>query len=265
MLDVAQSTSQALQTKEGLELTENIRIMDAHYGYTNISQPTTHIYVIPCQVREVRGKVMELLRERATASSEELTHPLAIQLEKELFEKLQGTQVDRKLIEKALDTIKQYHGGIKRKSGEPFFTHPLAVALIVADYSKDQDAILAALLHDTIEDTALSMAHLKASFGQTVASLVGKATNLEDKVRRISLRDHENNHRLMNAEDPRAGLIKVSDRLHNMRTIEGHPSLVKQKYIANETLIFFVPLAKKLGLVPIAQELEELSLAVLEK
>ncbi len=208
---------------------------------------------------------MELLREPAAASPEELKHPLAIQLEKELYQKLAGTSVDKKVLAKALDTIKKYHGGVKRKSGEPFFTHLIAVALIVADYTKDQDAIVAALLHDTVEDTNLSMAHLKTMFGETVASLVSKATNLEDKIRRLNLRDHEYNHLLMHAEDPRAGLIKAADRLHNMRTIDGHSSLVKQKYIANETLIFLVPLATKLGLHPIAQELERLCLAVLEK
>jgi (p)ppGpp synthase/HD superfamily hydrolase len=161
--------------------------------------------------------------------------------------------------------IKKYHGGVKRKSGEPFFTHPMQVALILMDYSKDQDAIVAALLHDAVEDTPLSMAHIRAIFGETVAFLVSKATNLEDKFRRISLQEHETNYRLMNYEDERAAFIKLSDRLHNMRTIQGHSSLNQRQHIANETLLFFVPMAKQLGMTAMAKELEELSLAVLER
>ncbi len=257
-LDMPQSIS-----KDKLELAENIRIIDAHYGYADISQPTTHIYVIPTNVREVRGKVMELLREPAAACPEELAHPLAIHLEKELINKLKGTQVNLAVIKKALDMIKKYHGGVKRKSGEPFFTHPISVALIMMDYSQDQDAIVAALLHDTVEDTSLSLAHIRAMFGETVAFLVGKATNLQGKLRRLSLRDHENIHRLMNYEDKRAAFVKLADRLHNMRTIQWHSSLKKQQQIAEETLNFFVPMAKYLDLTAISQELEELSLQVL--
>jgi (p)ppGpp synthase/HD superfamily hydrolase len=176
---------------------------------------------------------------------------------------LQGSKVDIQVIERALNLIKRYHGGVKRKSGEPFFTHPIQAALILMEYTKDQDAIVAALLHDTVEDTSLSMAHIRLMFGETVAYLVNKATNLEDKLKRISLQEHETNYRLMNYEDERAAFIKLSDRLHNMRTIQGHSSIDKQKHIANETLLFFVPLAKQLGMAAMAEELEELCFGVL--
>jgi len=208
---------------------------------------------------------MELLRAPAVASEEEVKHPLAIQLEEELLNKTKTAKLDTNIIEKALNTIKRYHAGVKRKSGEPFFTHPIAVALILLDYCKDQDAVIAALLHDTVEDTSLSITHIKAMFGEKVAFIVGKVTNLEDKIRRLSLEEHENIKRLINYEDERAAFVKLADRLHNMRTIEGHPSLSKQKHIANETLLFFVPLANQLGLDHVAQELEKLSLEVLAK
>lgn len=220
-----QAVLQNPQTIAPPALLENMRIMDAHYGYTELHQRDIQVYVIPVNICQVRGKVMELLRKRAALDLEELKHPLAIELEKKLLEKIQHTQVDLWVIHKALDTIKKYHGGIKRKSGEPFFTHPMHVALILLNYSQDQEAIVSALLHDTVEDTGLSIAHIRAMFGDTVAFLVGKATNLEDQIRRISLQDHEKNHRLMNYEDPRAALVKLSDRLHNMRTIQGHASL----------------------------------------
>mgnify|MGYP001078788730 CR=1 FL=1 len=102
-------------------------------------------------------------------------------------------------------------------------------------------------------------------FGEQVAFIVKKVTNLEDNLRRVSLEEHENLHRLINYEDKRAAFVKLADRLHNMRTISGHSSLAKQKNIANETLSFFVPLAKSLGLKDMAAELEKLSLNVLSK
>jgi hypothetical protein len=248
-----------------LPLLENERIIDAHYGYMDIEDPQTHIYVVPVHVREVRGKVMELLREEAAADPEELNHPLAIELEEKLINKLQGTRVDIEVVKKALNVIKKYHGGVKRKSGEPFFTHPMQVALILLEYSQDQDAVLAALLHDTVEDTSLSMAHIRVMFGDRVAFLVGKATNLEDDLRRVSLQEHENLYRLINYEDERAALVKLADRLHNMRTIQGHTSLAKQKRIAQETLTFFVPLSRQLKLESMSQELERIGLEIMSK
>jgi hypothetical protein len=246
-------------------LVENIRIIDAHYGYADLTQLNTHLYVLPVNLREVRGKVMELLRAPVVADPEELKHPLAIRLEKELLDKIKNEKIDAKVVMKALDMIKKYHAGVKRKSGEPFFTHPIQVALILLGYYQDQDSVIAALLHDTVEDTGLSLIQIKAMFGEKVAFIVEKVTNLEINLRRISLQDHENISRLMDYQDERAAFVKLADRLHNMRTISGHSSLAKQKHIANETLLFFVPLAEKLGLAPIANELKEISLKVLSK
>jgi (p)ppGpp synthase/HD superfamily hydrolase len=246
-------------------LVENARIVDAHYGYADLTQLNTHLYVLPVNVREVRGKVMELLRAPVVADPEELKHPLALQLEKELLDTIKNEKIDANVVIKALNIIKKYHAGVKRKSGEPFFTHPIQVALILLEYCKDQNAVVAALLHDTVEDTGLSLIQIKTMFGERVAFIVNKVTNLEDNLRRISLQDHENISRLMDYQDERAAFVKLADRLHNMRTISGHSSLAKQKHIANETLLFFVPLAEKLGLTSIASELKEISLKVLSK
>jgi Na+/proline symporter/5'-deoxynucleotidase YfbR-like HD superfamily hydrolase len=265
MFDQHSSITPIARDGEKKALVENARIIHAHYGYAELDKSHTHLYVLPLNVREVRGKVMELLREPAVANPEEIKHPLAIQLEKQLLDKIKGTTIDNKVIAKALDTIKRYHAGVRRKSGEPFFTHPISVALILLEYCKDQDAVVAALLHDTVEDTSLSIIQIKAMFGEQVAFIVNKVTNLEDRLRRVSLQDHENLYRLMNYEDERAAFVKLADRLHNMRTISGHSSLAKQKHIANETLSFFVGLAEKLGLTAVAQELEKLSLQVLGK
>ena len=251
-------------TKKG-ELIENARIIHAHYGYGELDNEHTQVYVLPVNVREVRGKVMELLREPAVADPEEINYPLAIQLEKDLLDQAKKLKLDLTVINKGLDTIKRYHAGVKRKSGEPFFTHPIQVALILLGYCQDQDAVIAALLHDTVEDTGLSLVQIEAMFGEQVAFIVKKVTNLEDNLRRVSSQDHENVYRIMNYEDKRAAFVKLADRLHNMRTISGHSSLAKQKHIANETLNFFVPLAKNLKLESITEELEKLSLEVLGK
>ena len=264
-IDLTKSSTWVPQEEDEFLLIENARIIDAHYGHMDVSNPRTHIYVIPVHLRDIRGKVMELLREPTVADPEELKHPLAIQLEQELLEKLEGTQVDINVVKAALDVIKKYHGGVKRKSGEPFFTHPINVALILLEYAQEQDAILGALLHDTIEDTSLTLAQIRKMFGKRVAFLVAKATNLEEYRNRISLPDYENIIRIMNYEDPLAALVKLSDRLHNMRTIQHHPKLAKQKSIAKETLEHLVPLALELKLYKIAEELERLSKEVMAK
>ncbi|MHB9147328.1 MAG: sodium:solute symporter family protein [Candidatus Amoebophilus sp.] len=246
-------------------LLQNARIVDAHYGYAELDSHITHLYVIPVNLREVRGKVMEIIREPAVADPAELNHPLSIKVEQELKNKLTAKGIDCKPISKALNVIKRYHAGVKRKSGEPFFTHPIAAALILLEYCEDPDAVIAALLHDTVEDTGLSLIQIKIMFGETVAFLVQKVTNLEENRKRLMLEDHENIARLINYEDKRAAYVKLADRMHNMRTISGHSSLAKQKHIASETLNFFVPLAKNLELTTVSQELEKLSLEVLKK
>jgi hypothetical protein len=256
---------QVAQDRNLRMLLQNARIVDAHYGYAELESPAIHLYVIPVNLREVRGKVMEIIREPAVMDPAELSHPLSIKVEEELKHKLAAKGIDFKPISKALNVIKRYHAGVKRKSGEPFFTHPINVALILLEYCEDPDAVIAALLHDTVEDTGLSLIQIKIMFGETVAFLVQKVTNLEENRKRLMLEDHENIARLINYEDKRAAYVKLADRMHNMRTISGHSSLTKQKHIASETLNFFVPLAKNLELTAVSEELEKLSLEVLKK
>jgi hypothetical protein len=266
LLDQGNLISKTNRHKDRQQLIENARIIDAHYGYADFDQGYTHLYVLPLNVREIRGKVMELLREPAQVDPEEINHPVAIKVEQELLNRFKSTaNVDIKVIEKALDTIKAYHAGVKRKSGEPFFTHPIHVALILLDYCKDQDAVVSALLHDTVEDTSLSLPQIQARFGKTVAMILEKLTNLEDKPRRYSLDNHEYIARLTKTEDNRIAYVKLADRLHNMRTIQGHSDIKKQQKIAEETFQLFVPMAKQLGLTDVEKELRELSLEVLSK
>jgi hypothetical protein len=100
-------------------LLQNARIVDAHYGYAELERPATHLYVIPVSLREVRGKVMEIIREPAVMDPAELSHSISIKVEEELKHQLAAKGIDFKSISKALNVIKRYHAGVKRKSGEP--------------------------------------------------------------------------------------------------------------------------------------------------
>ena len=266
MINPIQPKSESTEEVLELAMLENLRIVDAHYGYAAIEEATTHVYVLPVNVREVRAKVMERLRIPAASVPAELIHPAAIQLEEELFETLDTRFIDLTMIQTVLATIKKYHGGTKRKSGEPFFVNSLEKALILLEYSQDQEAVVGALLLDTIEHTQLSLTNIRSIFGHVVASLIEKVANLDDDIeRKMTLADHEKLARLVYYQDRRAALIKLSDRLHNLRRIKEHPSLAKQKKFAYETWIFFVPLALQLQLHAMASEMKDISVEVLER
>jgi guanosine-3',5'-bis(diphosphate) 3'-pyrophosphohydrolase len=173
--------------------------------------------------------------------------------------------VDRELLTRAFRYAAHAHEGQQRRSGEPFVMHPLGVARICADLQLDEQTIAAALLHDVVEDTAAESEELRAEFGDEVAHLVQGVT----KLTRIQFQSREQaeaeNYRKMivaMAEDPRVILIKLADRLHNMRTIE---YLGKQKQIqkAKETLEVYAPLAHRLGIHALKWELEDLAFATL--
>ena len=177
---------------------------------------------------------------------------------------------DRSLIERAYYKAEQLHEGQRRKSGEPYFTHCVAVAHILADMRLDAEAIAAALLHDTLEDTNVQFDDLSNEFGLKVATLVdgvSKLTNLPFNVdtNRRSHREQEYIRKMMLAmgDDVRVVLVKLADRLHNMRTL-GYMPAHKQREIAQETLDIFAPLANRLGIWQFKWELEDLSFRYLK-
>jgi (p)ppGpp synthase/HD superfamily hydrolase len=179
---------------------------------------------------------------------------------------LTENKVDISLIKTAIDYIKEYHKHQTRHSGEPYFLHPIEVAYIVSEYSNTNEAILGALLHDTVEDTKFSLNLIKLLFGKNVALIVDKLTKLDSNyLQKIKLSSDENSYKLLHLSEKNKPslLIKLIDRLHNMRTIRHIKSIEKQKRIASETLKTFVPLAKYLGIQAIEKELESLSLEVL--
>ena len=195
----------------------------------------------------------------ATGSTFDPAEPLFIILKEKLTAYLKPEDIVR--IEAAYRFAAEAHGGQTRKSGEIYIVHPLAVASIVADWHLDAQALCAALLHDVVEDTYISKAEIAERFGQASADLVDGLSKLD----KLQFRSHEeaqaaNFYKMLLAmsSDLRVMLIKLADRLHNMRTLfVMHPG--KRRRIASETLEIYAPIARRLGLDGIFQELEDLS------
>jgi GTP pyrophosphokinase len=172
-----------------------------------------------------------------------------------------GDGLDRDEIERAFAFACERHADQRRKSGEDFITHPVEVAKVCAGLRLDTDTLCAALLHDTVEDTSASLDQVREQFGDTIAQLVDGVTKLTEITFQSRDEHQAENYRKMMvamATDVRVILIKLADRLHNMRTLE---ALAKQKQIdkARETLEIYAPLAHRLGIHAIKWELEDLS------
>ncbi|HEY7264774.1 MAG TPA: bifunctional (p)ppGpp synthetase/guanosine-3',5'-bis(diphosphate) 3'-pyrophosphohydrolase [Trebonia sp.] len=172
-------------------------------------------------------------------------------------------KADVRTVERAYDVAAYWHRDQKRKSGDPYITHPLAVATILAELGMNTETICAALLHDTVEDTPYTLAELRGEFGEDVAALVDGVTKL-DKVKYGESAEAETVRKMVVAmsRDIRVLVIKLSDRLHNMRTLR-YLSREKQERKSRETLEIFAPLAHRLGMNTVKWELEDLAFATL--
>ncbi|WP_135555012.1 RelA/SpoT family protein [Paenibacillus cymbidii] len=174
-------------------------------------------------------------------------------------------EAELKRIEEAYVFADQAHHGQLRKSGEPYILHPLAVADILVNMQMDVTSVIAALLHDVVEDTTVSLEAVREKFGETCAMLVDGLTKLE-KIQFKSKEEQQNeNYRKMfvaMAQDIRVILIKLADRLHNMRTLK-YQSEESQRRIADETLEIFCPIAHRLGISAIKWEMEDIALRYL--
>ena len=174
---------------------------------------------------------------------------------------------DKKLIRKAFDMAVDAHKEQRRKSGEPYIFHPIAVARIVAqNIGLDATSIAAALLHDVVEDTPITIENIAEIFGDTIAKIVKGLTKISDLSRDTDVSFQAENFRKMLLtlnDDVRVILIKIADRLHNMQTMDSMPSYKQQK-IASETLFIYAPLAHRVGLYNIKTELEDLGLKYTE-
>ncbi|MDX1607789.1 MAG: bifunctional (p)ppGpp synthetase/guanosine-3',5'-bis(diphosphate) 3'-pyrophosphohydrolase [Candidatus Spechtbacterales bacterium] len=176
----------------------------------------------------------------------------------EEIKKAFGAKKDKKLIQRAFDIAREAHGEQARESGEPYIVHPLDAALTLTKMEMDAQTIAAALLHDVVDDTDVTLEEIKKEFGEDIAFLVGGVSKLGKLKYRGAQRHAENLRKMLvaMAEDVRVILIKFADRLHNMKTLGALPKR-KQKRIALETLEIYAPIAHRLGLGGMARELED--------
>ena len=184
-------------------------------------------------------------------------------LRKQICNYMDKEQIDQ--VSQAYKFSADAHSGQLRKSGEPFIEHPLAVSKILADMRMDHETLIAAMLHDVIEDTSVAKAQIRRNFGSGVAQIVdglSKLTQIEfDSYAEAQAKNFQKMLMAM-ASDIRVILVKLADRMHNMRTIQ-HLSLQKRKLIAKETLEIYAPIAHRLGINSIRLELEELGFSTL--
>ena len=169
---------------------------------------------------------------------------------------------DKKDIRKAFNLAMQAHKGVRRKSGEPFIYHPVAVAHIAAkEIGLGTTSIVCALMHEVVEDTDYTLEDLDRVFGSKVARIIDGLTKIEDMFDKSLYLQQENFRKMLLtlSDDVRVILIKLADRLHNMRTLESMTK-PKQLKIASETIYLYAPLAHRLGLYSIKTELEDLGL-----
>jgi guanosine-3',5'-bis(diphosphate) 3'-pyrophosphohydrolase len=172
-------------------------------------------------------------------------------------------KADTRDVVRAYEIAEQLHGDQRRRSGDLYITHPLAVATILAELGMDTTTLVAALLHDTVEDTTYTLEDVQEEFGEDVAHLVDGVTKL-DKIKYGEAAEAETIRKMVvaMARDPRVLVIKLADRLHNMRTLR-FLKQEKQERIATTTLEIFAPLAHRLGMNTIKWELEDLAFATL--
>ncbi|GAA2985635.1 GTP pyrophosphokinase [Actinokineospora diospyrosa] len=208
--------------------------------------------------RRVRSRLARRITAQRAAPVKQVLEPLAA-VHRELHPK-----ADLGLLQHAYDVAEEMHRSQRRKSGDPYITHPLAVATILAELGMDTTTLVAALLHDTVEDTEYSIERLRADFGDEVAHLVDGVTKL-DKVQLGTAAEAETIRKMViaMARDPRVLVIKLADRLHNMRTMRFLPP-EKQAKKARETLEVLAPLAHRLGMATVKWELEDLAFAILQ-
>ncbi len=220
--------------------------------------PVEDVWSGPPTGRRMRAR---LARFTATATKPGGLPPVLEPLARTIY--ANHPKADLKVVQRAYETAERFHEGQRRKSGDPYITHPLAVTTILAELGMDTTTLCAALLHDTVEDTDYTLSDVVREFGDDVAHLVDGVTKL-DKIKYGEAAEAETIRKMIvaMAKDPRVLVIKLADRLHNMRTLR-YLKQEKQARIATSTLEIFAPLAHRLGMNTIKWELEDLAFATL--
>src|ERR1700741_861503 len=187
---------------------------------------------------------------------------------RDLMKRMQESrpQDDLTIVKKAYDYSLKHHDGQTRASGEPYLVHPLEVALVLAEMKMDPVAVAAGLLHDSVEDTSVTIADIRKEFGEQVAHIVEgvtKISKIDFATREEAQAENLRKMMLAMVDDIRVVLIKLADRLHHMRTLE-HLQPDRQRKIAEETLEIYAPIAHRLGMGKIRGELEDLGFRYLD-
>jgi guanosine-3',5'-bis(diphosphate) 3'-pyrophosphohydrolase len=211
----------------------------------------------PLAARRMRRRLARLAAPKLGADHPAVLDPLLATLRR------LHPKADLRPVVRAYEMAELAHRGQQRRSGDPYITHPLAVSVILAELGMDTDTVCAALLHDVVEDTRVRLDEVRQEFGELVATVVDGVTKL-DKVHYGDAAQAETVRKMVVAmsREPRVLLVKLADRLHNMRTLRWLPE-AKQEKKARETLEIFAPLAHRLGLNTLKWELEDLAFATL--
>ena len=246
---------------EGKSMLDPVKPEDSYSAKTHLHQGVSN----PPEVATVAATALPANAPEGALPSE--VRPEIITWEK-LVEAIQasGKAYNMEMIQKAYDLANNAHKGVCRRSGEPYICHPLAVARLVLDLGMDTESIAAALLHDVVEDTPTTLDDLKAAFGEEVALLVDGVTKLTKiQFSNIEELQAENLRKMLLAmsRDVRVMIIKLCDRLHNMRTGDAWPEQ-KRRDKARETMEVYAPIANRLGILNVKEELEDRSLHYLD-
>src|SRR6204780_2767022 len=204
----------------------------------------------------------------ATLREQIATTTLPVTKVRELMRTLRANRPndDLELVQKAYEYSQKHHSGQTRASGEPYLVHPLEVALVLAEMKMDPVAVAAGLLHDSVEDTSVTIVDIRKEFGEQVAHIVEgvtKISKIDFATREEAQAENLRKMMLAMVDDIRVVLIKLADRLHNMRTLE-HLQPERQRKIAEETLEIYAPIAHRLGMGKISGELEDLGFRFLD-
>ena len=229
------------------------QLLDDH---DRVTEPST-TSVGPPSGRRVRARLARLTAPSRQGDVPPVLEPLLRTI------RTSHPKADTRQVVRAYELAEQLHGDQRRRSGDLYITHPLAVTTILAELGMDTTTLVAALLHDTVEDTPYTLQDVQEEFGEDVAHLVDGVTKL-DKIKYGEAAEAETIRKMVvaMARDPRVLVIKLADRLHNMRTLR-YLRQEKQERIATVTLEIFAPLAHRLGMNTIKWELEDLSFATL--
>jgi hypothetical protein len=265
---------------EDNEMIDIEHTVDAHYGILEQSEEDGKFSwscIVPSKVYDIRPITLDLV----APTKRELSYewPAAEELEVKFLEKIDSEKVkiNKKKLDHALNVIKIYHRHQTRKSGEPYYMHPINVAMIAIDLirdnnsniyevlqAKEESIILTSLLHDILEDTYYKQKNIINDFGPEILNYIESVTKASYGNRQYLIENQVAFKDLLDRE-PITVIVKLADRMHNLHTIKGHKKIEKRRLIAQETLDFFVPAAERYSLMKFAQELKQISDDILDK